>query len=89
MSQTDDLLTIEESIQYVRTHRETLYPRSNDRGKTLGDLPVELHGHIQSYAKQHHLKMFEVVAGLWDFYEQYEIIHEDELKTQRADTRRR
>lgn len=102
MAEVEDILTLEESISYVRTNMGTLYPikpikgkKSNKRflskyrGKTMGSIPDGLHKNIFDYAKKHKLTMGEVLAGLWDFYEQYEEIYADELKEQRKRNNRR
>ena len=82
-----DILTLEECVQHVRLNVGTLYPPTEHRGKTMGCIPIGLHESMKSYAHKNKLKMHELLAGLWDFYEQYEIIHSTELKKQRK-TRR-
>ncbi len=78
-----DLLTLEESIQYVRINISEIYPPTGHRGKTMGSIPVGLHEKMKNYAHKNRLKMNEVLAGLWDFYEQYEEIYAADLKKQR------
>ena len=85
----DDLLTLEDSVHYVRANVATIYPPAEHRGKTMGSIPVELHKKLQTYAKANKLLMNELLAGLWDFHEQYEATYADELKKQRATKKRR
>ena len=94
MSPTDDILTLEESVHYVRSNYLELYPKAKvngktARGKSIADIPVSLHLKIQAIAQKHKLQMCEVVAGLWDFYEQYELINAAELKRQRIQNKNR
>lgn len=81
------ILALEDSVHYVRTNAAEIFPPTESQGKTMGNIPHELHAKLQEYAKQYNLKMFEVVAGLWDFYEQYEETYADELKKQRSKRR--
>ena len=81
------ILALEDSVHYVRTNAASIFPPNESQAKTMGNIPHELHANIQGYAKKYNLKMFEVVAGLWDFYEQYEEIYADELKKQRTGRR--
>jgi hypothetical protein len=78
-----EILNLEECIQYVRLNVSEIYPPTKHRGKTMGSIPVGLHEKMQKYALKNKLRMNELLAGLWDFYEQYEDIHATELKKQR------
>ena len=81
MSKKEDMLTLEDSVLYVRGHFKELYPKG-DRS-TMGHIPVELHTEISEYAITNNLKMHEVISGLWDFNSQYELEFAKDLKEQR------
>ena len=78
------LPTLEDSVVYVRGNFQTLYPPEQGRRKTIGNLPAGLHQELQEYADARNLKLFEILAGLWDFVAEYERVNETELTTQRA-----
>ena len=88
MTATEDILTLEDSTLYIRGHYHEMFPSTKPR-RTMGHLPVELHKDLFDYAQKHNLKMYEVIAGLWDFYSQYELENETQLKTQRAKNKRK
>jgi hypothetical protein len=83
------LLTLEDSVVYVKGNFEKLYPSTESRRKTIANLPEGLHGELMKYAETHNLKMFEVIGGLWDFMTQYEDEFSKELKTQRKNDKPR
>lgn len=83
-----DLITLEESVNYVRANFNELYPKDESRNRTIGNLPDRLHTDLIEYAEEQGLKMYEVIAGLWDFVEQYEADNEKALKQQRSKARR-
>lgn len=83
-----DLITLEESVSHVRANFNELYPKDESRNKTIGNLPERLHADLTEYAEEQGLKMYEVIAGLWDFVVEYELDNEKALEKQRAKSRR-
>ena len=84
-----ELPTLEDSIAYIRGHFNELYPKTESRRKTVGNLPERLHAEISEMAEGRNLRMFEVVAGLLDFYREYEAEFETDLDKQRAASKTR
>tara|TARA_R110000823_G_scaffold308997_1_gene432897 strand:+ start:1533 stop:1817 length:285 start_codon:yes stop_codon:yes gene_type:complete len=76
---TDDLPTIEDSLAYVRGNYNDLYPTADGRRKTIGNIPSRLHADIQKFAEDRNLRMFEIVAGMWDLIQEYEVVFAPEL----------
>jgi hypothetical protein len=87
MAAAKDIQTIEDSIAYVRTNFNELFPPAEARRKTLGNIPERLHAELQEFAVERNLTMHEMVAVLWDFHTEYEAENEEKLKTQRAKKR--
>jgi len=81
------ILTLEESVAYVRANHKELYAPPPAPRKTIGNVPSELHSELLEHCEANNLKMFELVGGLWDLYLEYEETHKDELKKQRAKRR--
>lgn len=78
----DDLIMIEDSISYVVT--STRPPKER---KTIGNIPPDLHDDLAEFAEENNLKMYQVVAALWDFLGQYEEVHETALEKLRKKKR--
>lgn len=88
-NEPEDILALEDSVTYVRGNFNDIFPVTENRRKTFGNIPARLHAELKAYAKAHGVKTYEVVAGLWDFHKEYEEIYADELKVQRAKTKSR
>jgi hypothetical protein len=84
MSEPEEILAIEDSLVYIRGNYNKLYPKTENRRNIIGNLPNRLHEDIKAFAEARNLRMFEVIAGLWDFLEVYEETYKDELKEQRT-----
>lgn len=80
---TDDLPTLDDSITYVRGNYNELFPTAEGRRKTIGNLPTRVHAELCQLADSRNLKLYEVVAGMLDFYNEYEAAFEDELVIKR------
>jgi hypothetical protein len=85
----EDLPTIEDSLSYVRGNWNSLFPTAEGRRKTIGNIPTRLHAELAEIAESRNLRMFEVIAGLVDFYNEYEANFESELATIRTNTKPR
>jgi hypothetical protein len=79
----EDLPTIEDSLSYIRGNYNDLFPAADGRRKTIGNIPTRLHGDIMAMAEARNLRMFEIIAGMMDFYNEYEATFETELAGQR------
>lgn len=82
----NELPTLEDSLTFIRGNYNELYPIDESRRKTIGNLPARLHDDIKQIAETKNLNLFEVVAGLLDFYTEYELQFEADLSAQRAKT---
>lgn len=80
------MLTLEDSINYTRGHFNNMYPKSESRRKTIGNIPERLHTQLHEYADANSASVYEVIAGLWDFHLHYESINAAKLETHRAKT---
>ena len=76
--------TLEDSLTYIRGNYNELFPMTESRRKTIGNLPERLHDDIKNIAETKNLTLYEVVAGLMDFHKEYENQFEQELATQRT-----
>lgn len=85
----DDLPTIEDSLAYVRGNYNELYPAAAGRRKTIGNIPSRLHADIQKFAEDRNLRMFEIVAGMWDLCQEYEATFGPELEAIRKSVKPR
>lgn len=83
MATLTNLPLIEDSFSFVRGNYNLIYPQDESRRKTIGNIPERLHTEINDMCKSTNLRMFEVIAGLWDFYKEYEAEYEAELTAQR------
>ena len=77
------MLTLADSVTYVKGNFNEIYPRTEPRNKTLANLPERLHADLLGYAEERNLKMYEVLGGMWDFIQQYEEAYAAELKAHR------
>ena len=80
----EELPTIEESLSYIRGNYNELFPAADGRRKTLGNIPTALHAEILAMAESRNLRMFEIIAGLVDFYNEYEALFSHELSEKRT-----
>lgn len=76
---TDQVLLPEESINYVKLNRHTLFPASDTPRKSFGNIPADLHDRMKDFAATNGLKIHEAVAVLFDFLDQYEAEYEQAL----------
>ncbi len=81
------MLILEESVEYIRANINKLFPKSESRNKTIGNIPEGLHADLQKYADRNNLKMYELIAGLWDFIGEYEEEHKEALAKYRKNRR--
>tara|TARA_R110000782_G_scaffold26614_2_gene68043 strand:- start:121 stop:399 length:279 start_codon:yes stop_codon:yes gene_type:complete len=86
---TQEFPTIEESLTHIRGHYNELYPVIESRRKTIGNIPERLHAEISEMATARNLRVFEIIAGMWDFYREYEATFEAELVAQRESNKGR
>jgi len=84
-----DLPTLEDSLAYIRGNYNELYPIDESRRKTIGNLPERLHDEIHQMAVDRNLRMFEILAGMFDFFKEYESEFSDVLTEQRAQAKGR
>lgn len=84
-----EVLCIDDSITYTRGHFNTLFPKNESRRKVFGNIPERLHDEITAEAKRRNIHAFEFIAGLWDFFKQYEEEYKEELTAQRKTPQRR
>jgi len=80
----DELPTLEESLTYIRGNYNELFPTADGRRKTIGNIPTSVHAEIHALAVSRNLRLFEIVAGLLDFYNEYEALFESELAEKRT-----
>jgi hypothetical protein len=80
----EEILDLEESIRFIRANFNTIYPPTKSLPKTIGNIPEALMDEFRVLADDHNLKMFELLAGLLDFYSEYEDLYATELAAQRA-----
>ena len=78
-----ELPTFEDSLAHIRGNYNELFPITESRRKTIGNLPVRLHTAIAKMASDRNLCMFEILAGMVDFYEEYEATYAEQLTAQR------
>ena len=84
-----NLPTIEDSLAYVRGSYNEIYPVAEGRRKTIGNIPERLHAELNELAREKNLRVFEIIAGMWDFYNEYEATFDPALTAQRAQTKAR
>ncbi len=82
----ENLPTLEESLSHIRGNYNELFPTADGRRKTLGNIPTGLHTDILALAEERNLRMFEIIAGLMDFYHEYESHFSAELTYKRKNT---
>lgn len=85
----EEILCIEECVKHIRSEYTTLYPSNKKTNRTLGNVPDLLHKKIIAFSKEHNLRVAQTIASLWDFYCEYELDFEAQLKIQRRAPKRR
>jgi hypothetical protein len=80
----DEILSLEDSITFIRGNFKALYPSTSLDRKTIGNIPEGLMDKLRALADQHNLKFFELLAAMVDFMAEYEELYAEELKAQRA-----
>ena len=89
MAKTEDILAIEQSVEYMQQNMPQLYPVGpKGKRKTVGNLPEGLHAALFEFAKSRNISAHTAIAVLLDFHEEYEALYSDELTTQRDNNRR-
>lgn len=88
-TQNKEILSMQDSINYIRTNFKAQYPKENDKRHTFGNIPSGLHSDILNFAEEHNMHIAEALASLWDFHKEYEAEFQTQLAAQKANTRRR
>lgn len=83
-TQKEEILSIEDCVNFVRINYNTLYPKDQKKKYTFGNIPTGLHEEILSFSEEHSLRVSEAIATLWDFYMEYEKEFASKLEAQRA-----
>ena len=85
----EEFPTLEESLTYIRGNYNELFPTVDGRRKTIGNIPTSVHAKLSDMAARRNLRMFEIIAGMVDFYTEYEAVFEAELAEKRGATKTR
>ena len=84
MVTTTEIMSIDDSLDYIKAKGRDIYPVTKDSRKNIGNLPPKLHEELAAFAAEHQIHIYEGLAALWDFHKEYEHEFEKELKKQRA-----
>ena len=88
MAKDKEVLNIDDSVTYCRGNFAALFPVEEGRRKVLGNLPARLHDQVMKEADKRNVRAYEFLAGLMDFYTQYEAEFKTELAVQRKSLKR-
>jgi hypothetical protein len=84
MAQAAKLLTLDDSISYMRKNMGTEFPSTKASNRTISNIPSPLHKEMLEYCKANKLTMYELLAGMWDFVSQYEDVNSAALAAQKT-----